>query len=423
MSISTEQEGIYLGSRGDDFKCLIESILKMSNLKSKYISLLLTDESMYIYGCAFTSEVVDPVNNYQVLEQIGDLSGNKFIVSYIYNKFPKLNCAEGVKIAARLRINYGSKQSFAEISRKIGFWPFISATNDLRQRKMKPLLEDVFEAFLGATETILDKCKMVGVGYAIVYSILEKIFDGMNISLKYEDLYDAKTRLKELFDIHETKIGPLIYKETKDDQLTISTVYRVEGGVYQERLDGSVNKERITGGKYIKIGEGSASLKSDAQQKAAEIALKTLATQGIKKHIPEIYKRLCGDSNIEINVISSDKKWGDDINCLKPTKEKTKYQNKYQSTPISMYCRQRNITGVASCIDLASDPNIVDTDGMTSLDLLFIGKIDDKIVSDILNLLLRHKSSLVIHRQVFEMYYSKYTSEYFGTVMKNLSII
>ena len=270
MSAYEQQKGIYLGSRGPDFEKLIDDILKKGNLRKKYRKMLTSPSSMKVYAAAFTSELVDPNNNYQVLEQIGDLSGNKFIVSYMYQRFPQLeDRADCVKIVARLRINYGAKQSFSEIARKLGFWPFISATNDLRQRKMKPLLEDVFEAFIGATERILDRKKRIGVGYAIVYDILATIFDRMVISLRYEDLYDAKTRIKELFDLHEDKLGPLVYKEQKHDMITVSTVFRVEGGHYKERPGGSKNKKIIIGGKYIKIGEGSAALKADAQQNAA----------------------------------------------------------------------------------------------------------------------------------------------------------
>ena len=99
--------------------------------------------------------------------------------------------------------------------------------------------------------------------------------------LRYQDLYDSKTRLKELFDLHEDVLGPLVYKEEKNEMITTSFVYRVEGGAYEERANGTLNKKRIIGGKYIKIGEGSSSLKVDAQQVAAENALSNLKKQGL----------------------------------------------------------------------------------------------------------------------------------------------
>lgn len=421
MSSYDEQKGIYLGSRGSDFKDLINSVLKKGNLKKKYRDMLTDDASMSIYASAFTSELVDPVNNYQVLEQVGDLTGNKFIVNYMYERFPQLDCAEGVKVVARLRINYGAKQSFSEIGRKLGFWPFISATNDLRQRKMKPLLEDVFEAFLGATERILDKKKRVGVGYAIVYDILATIFDDMNISLRYEDLYDPKTRLKELFDVNEDSLGPLIYKERKEDIVTFSSIYRVQECKYQKRPDGTLNKKKIISGKEIKIGEGFASLKTDAQQNAASCALENLKKQGWSKPAPEIYRRFNkGDSDSDIDLYDTKRikqEWND-INELQPSKEKTKYQHKYQTTPLAYYCKMRSVSAVESCMTLGADPNIPDSDGMYPCDLLFIGKTDENKVSSIIKLMTNGKKKLKVSKQVHNMYINEYVSEMFSKVLK-----
>lgn len=425
-----EQKGIYLGSRGSDFKALISTLLRKGGLKSKYIEMLTDPAGMKIFGCAFTSELVDPDNNYQVLEQVGDLSGNKFIVNYMYQRFPQLDCAEGVKVVARLRINYGAKESFCEIARKLGFWGFISATKDLRQRKMKPLLEDVFEAFLGATERILDKRKRVGVGYAIVHDILTTIFDEMHISLRYEDLYDAKTRLKELFDLHGNSLGPLVYKEQKRDLITFSTAFLVRGGKYAEKIDArgniSVNKKRIMGGDYIKIGEGSAALKSDAQQNAASAALLTLNKQGWFKPVPAVYQKFNkGDDSKNEEVLSTmkvQKMWGKDMNALQTTKEKSKYQSNYQSTPLAMYCRLRNTIGVHTCLELGADTNIQDTDGMYPTDLLFIGKTDEDAVQEIMKLML-NKGALKMTRQVFEVYYTGYISDYFGTCVDKMVLV
>jgi dsRNA-specific ribonuclease len=108
MTSTDQQTGIYLGSRGKDFKEFIAGLLRRGGLKSKYIKILTDADAMKIYACAFTSELVDEHNNYQVLEQIGDLAGNMFIVNYMYARFPDLENAEYVKIVARLRINYGA---------------------------------------------------------------------------------------------------------------------------------------------------------------------------------------------------------------------------------------------------------------------------------------------------------------------------
>ena len=272
--IENQEVVIYKGSRGKDFKDLIFNLLVKSKLKMHYIDLLMNNESMKIYDQVFTSDSANVDENYEVYEQFGDITANKFIVWYMHRRFPKLMCPQGVKVVARLRINYGAKQSFASIAENLGFWDYITASEDERSRNKKPLLEDVFEAFIGATEFIIDSNIKECVGYSIAYNILTFIFDGIHISLKYEDLYDAKTRLKELFDFYGTEVlGTLKYDTIK-----------CEG----EKINRS-NVFQILKGRSYKLGEGIASLKGDAEQRAASYAIQTMRSNGFSKPVPEIY--------------------------------------------------------------------------------------------------------------------------------------
>lgn len=274
MSIENEEVVIYNGSRGKDFKDLIFNLLMTSKLKIHYINLLMNDESMKIYDKVFTSDSANSEDNYEVYEQFGDITANKFIVWYMHRRFPKLMCPQGVKVVARLRINYGAKQSFASIADGLGFWDFISASEEERGRNKKPLLEDVFEAFIGATEFIIDSNIKECVGYSVAYNILSSIFDKMEISLKYEDLYDAKTRLKELFDFYGSELlGTLKYETIKCEGEKIN-----RANVYQ-----------IYKGRSYKLGEGIASLKGDSEQKAASFAIQNMKMRGYYKPVPEIY--------------------------------------------------------------------------------------------------------------------------------------
>ena len=170
---------IYYGSRETDFINTIASVFKKGHLKEQYTQWLLSDESLKIFNDVFTSNTANVLENYEVYEQLGDITVNKFIVWYMYKRFPQLNCAQGVKIVARLRINYCSKQSFAQIAESLGFWPYITATEEERSHNKKPLLEDTLEAFFGALEFIIDKHTLTGVGYAVVFDILETIFSSI----------------------------------------------------------------------------------------------------------------------------------------------------------------------------------------------------------------------------------------------------
>lgn len=268
---------IYEAPRGTEFKSFIHKLLVKSNLDDKYSKVLIDDDSMRTYNRAFTSSTAEPseLENYEVFEQLGDMTANKFLVWYFHRRFREIP----VKIVARLRINYGSKQTFAKIADSLGFWSFIRAREDERSRDKKSLLEDTFEAFLGATETLCDDKFRRGVGYHICYSILESIFDEIPVSLKYEDLYDPKTRLKELVDCNvgmEIKYDDSIgYYDSEETQAyKASTVLCL--------LPGSR--------RWIRVGEGTASLKTDAQQMAARAALAKLKLMGISKSVPPEYE-------------------------------------------------------------------------------------------------------------------------------------
>jgi len=285
---------IYSGPRNASFKNMITNILKQSKLKQKYISELTDEKSLQIYDQAFTAASANPIKNYEIYEQIGDLTVNKFIVWYAYKRFPQLECPLGVKVVARLRINYGSRQSFSEIAEKLNFWPFISADEEERNRKKKDLLEDALEAFIGCTEQILDKKYRPGVGYGIVYDILSSIFDKIPMSLAYNDLYDAKTRLKELFDLHKDNLGTWTYIDTREELLAESKIYQVPPGSSNQPLKqqtGPTKQDFILKPQpqWILLGSGKAAKKADSQQRAAEEGLKTLNSKGWIKEIPQEY--------------------------------------------------------------------------------------------------------------------------------------
>jgi dsRNA-specific ribonuclease len=69
---------------------------------------------------------------------MGDSTIGKFIVWSSYEKFPQLRGkSEAVEIVARMKINLGSKDNLYQIAENLGFWPFISASEELRLRAKK----------------------------------------------------------------------------------------------------------------------------------------------------------------------------------------------------------------------------------------------------------------------------------------------
>lgn len=304
---------LYRGSRGEDFKNLIISLLKKGKLKDKYIELLTIETSMEKYGNAFTAESrVDPEENYERYEQIGDAGASHFMASYFFRRFPQLECSAGNKVVARLRINYGAKKSFSKFAESLGFWDFITCPIDgnIPKRKYrnihrKDLLEDVFEAFIGCTEHLLDKEFRQGVGYAIIYDILSNIFDKMSISLEYEDLVDAKSRLKETFDLKwiAAELGKLVYvnivqatatEDGKQKSMHLCRIFRAPPGVSSkipatpDRIQDvranpqprpwifNYEENRYHNPDWVFISQARAVSKSESEQNAAELGIKAL---------------------------------------------------------------------------------------------------------------------------------------------------
>lgn len=275
----------YFGSRGSDFKTLIKSLLKRGKLNPKYHDVILQDGGLDMYSIAFTHPTIDEENNYEFYEMMGDATANCCITWYINRCFPQLHCPGGVKMVARLKINLVSKRQFGEIGNRLGLWPFVSANTDVKETKMKQTLEDVFEAIIGVTQTLIDSRIKRGAGHSICYNIIESIYDEMvqPISLKYEHLFDAKTRLKETFDYPDfkTSITSLKYICYKN---------------IEERMN-YVTISAIINGKYKEIGHGSGPLKPTAEQNAAANALYNLRKLGFKRPIPDAFAKYCNSDS------------------------------------------------------------------------------------------------------------------------------
>ena len=302
---------MYIGSRERDFKNFIGKILKIIKLNKISIAKLTDDESMQIWNQIFTHKSCDEHYNYEQWELMGDVTANKAIVWYfLRDRFPQLFNPKGVKVVTRLKIRYVSKKAFSDFAKVLDFWPFISAEEEVREKEMKPVLEDVFEAFIAGLEFLIDKKFRKGVGYIACYTLIKKLFDKMDISLKYEELYDAITRLKETQDYWNSAVGREILNEQKKTAfgriryentrvVDPNTGYSIQYvHIYQiiEEKRKEVRANIIIETKIIKkigqLASASAALLPDAKQKAAEIALETLRRAGLSRPIDPYYTKL-----------------------------------------------------------------------------------------------------------------------------------
>lgn len=276
----------YLGPRDESFKNMIKKLLKMGKLVDKYIDCLVNDKNMEIYKSVFTHSSVDEKNNYEFLETLGDVTVNKITVWYLSRRFEHLRTPG---VLSKLKNYLTSKKGLFSITESlnkegINFWEFISASQEIRDTKKKPLLEDVFEAFIGATENIIDTNIRRGAGYEICYCIVESILDKVEISLKYEDVFDAKSRLKETFDYFKDYLGQPLYEAKRDGEYSHVTLYSVIGGTGAGK--------NIMGGARRVIGTGKSGLQADAEQYAAKEGLENLKNKGYVRPVSEKFSFL-----------------------------------------------------------------------------------------------------------------------------------
>lgn len=326
---------MYRGNRTQAFRAFLKTVLSYGNLKEDIIdNVLLDDYGMSLYNSVFTHSTSDSVNNYESLEFLGDTTLNKSIAWYLSKRFPQLNCQAGVKVITRLKINLISKKSFAGFAKHLGFWPFVSCDEETRQNKMDKVCEDVFEAFFAATEIILDNKYHIGVGYNFCYNLIATLLDSEKLSLRYEDLFDTKTRLKELFDHMGHGFGVLKYTAEKVDRIFHVKAWRVvqmvdEVAEVDIHLTATIannkspsilasmlnkllkftnlninNMDQVNDVSNIKtvkitkrarveeilIGTGTGALKQNAEQFASRNALRNLKQQGFFKDPPEGYR-------------------------------------------------------------------------------------------------------------------------------------
>ena len=262
--------------RGDNFRNFIRSILtakcRLPNDKvNEYLN------HLDLFEQAFTHSSFNPERNYESLEILGDSCLNYCVVYYLTRRFPHLmnSNGSGVGTIARLKINLVSKLIFSQCAQELGFKDHIASDMLTRRDEMPSLLEDTFEAFQGCLIQVINLCdpQSSKKGYIPTlgpsYRIVCAFFDNMEISLRYVDLYDAKTRLKEALDIAHLGHANITFSQIIDHNGKIVFTYKIKIPNLKD------SKEWGTGTGFRKV---------EAEQNACKNAIANLEKA---KHIQE----------------------------------------------------------------------------------------------------------------------------------------
>lgn len=370
--------GLYYGittKNQKEFRTMMLRFLKSVNQTDIMLKILSAENLKEFIYPAFSSKDAAPDKCYEWLEIVGDGMMHWFMSMYFArDRFPFLCNAEGVKILARLKINYGSKTTLAFFARKAGFSQYISASIEDREQKMESLEEDVFEAVLGAISIICDETYGIGTGANVCYSILKQLYDEFPIELG--NLIDNKTKVKEPFD-----------------RLEVNSVYgRPEWKSSLDKDSGIWTCNIILQNKIF--ATATADAKDKSEQAASAVALPKMKALGIHPKVSEYDERLLSvpklgrvekitpqspltedDIKMMLETASTQQEGGTDpsvplIDIQIPTREKPKIFKKHHSTILTMCCRKRDLQGVKICLRMGANVTLLDSDGMSCIDLL-----------------------------------------------------
>lgn len=218
-------------------KFIINILTTRGNVKSNEAEKYTDELGMNTFSRAFTHSSAfpdDPVNNYEILEHLGDAVVNKNATWYLKNRFPDIIArgSNGVQYLSLQQKLITSKPFLSQYSIQLGLsdyiiWrpmPFIYANEDMTNAQPKHVVmdrsmrEDVFEAFFSAIEEVIDqKENVIGIGGHVTFSILSSFFDQQNIPTLLSELKDYVTQLKETFDTLRKYKSSMKWHETNDE--------------------------------------------------------------------------------------------------------------------------------------------------------------------------------------------------------------
>lgn len=191
----------------DSFKRFITQIYKMADLKDEHIYLLTNRNEMKFYSLAFTHPSYNSEHNYQFLEFKGDPIVNYCLIRYISYRFPKI---ESINWLTKIFHKFESKKILSHIAEVNNFLPHIKYGDQIKKiinnknyKKTETylsMLEDVIEAFFSAIFEVLSKNFGKAVAMRICFIILKNLADKIEFKINHDDIFDPRTRLKELFD-------------------------------------------------------------------------------------------------------------------------------------------------------------------------------------------------------------------------------
>lgn len=172
-------------------------------LSNDEVGVFFQPHHLWRYTAAFTHKSADPIQNYEILELKGDSILNYVASIYVRKRFPDVVSHVWLTNAKQTVI---SSRYLSKIGETLGLCDCLIASEDtmssistdpnLRER----IMDDLFEAMLGALCRVADLSFCTGTGCVVVYHIIEKLLDAFTINMVWIDMVRPITIIKEIYD-------------------------------------------------------------------------------------------------------------------------------------------------------------------------------------------------------------------------------
>ena len=224
----------------------ITELLEKLSIKPKHVSLY---ETAFTHS-SYNADANTKHHDYERMEFLGDSVIGMIVSELSYGARPEMTQGPLTKMKSVLV----STDNLAALARKYDFPNYIRVGNSFSGdiSKAKHLLEDVFEAFIGAL--YLDQ------GFDVTRKLLIDIFIGPIKSYNEEDSTDYKSKLQE--EIQAEHRESVIYK-----------VISETGPSHDRRFVVAVTFDGM------ELGRGEGTTKKQAEQMAAKLALQKEASK------------------------------------------------------------------------------------------------------------------------------------------------
>lgn len=265
------------------FREFITDLIRRAGVSTKFIAKILTDENLEKFQEAFTHSSYGK-NNYEMWEWLGDTTVNDIVVKWLHAKHPRI---VSVRWLTRLKHTLISKKTLSVFAEESGFFEHIRYGPEFQElldripheknKEYKTLLEDCFEAFIGVLVDVCDEGGRRGIGYSVAFKFLESYLDTVEVSLDFNVAFDAKTRLKEIYDRLDWKFS------NKSFIVEMLESIREDGSRYpyfEARVIGYPHGDKTPKptNKFV-FPPGTGTTKLEAETKACEEAIQIMGSQ------------------------------------------------------------------------------------------------------------------------------------------------